>query len=76
MIRDRNERGSRPIEIDLRGPEGNAFHLLALAAQLSRARGDSKSKQEQILDEMRLSDYEGLLWTFDREFGALVTLWR
>jgi len=25
---------------------------------------------------MTLSDYEGLLYTFDREFGTLVTLWR
>jgi hypothetical protein len=25
---------------------------------------------------MRLTDYEGLLFTFDREFGTFVTLWR
>jgi len=68
--------GPTPIEIDLTGPQGNAFYLLALADKLSQKLGHDKFKRDCILDEMRLSDYEGLLWTFDREFGTLVTLWR
>ncbi len=64
------------IEIDLTGPEGNAFVLLAYAERFSRQLGYDKLKTERILDEMRLTDYEGLLYTFDREFGSFVTLWR
>ena len=69
-------RGQTPIEIDLTGPKGNAFYLLGLANNLSRQLGHSGLKRECILREMRLTDYEGLLYTFDREFGMLVTLWR
>ncbi len=65
-----------PIEIDLTGPEGNAFHLLALAMSLCRQLKYDKFRTDCILEEMKLTDYEGLLHTFDREFGTLVTMWR
>ena len=68
--------GPTPIEVDLSGPQGNAYYLLALASNLSRQLRYDTHRTELILDEMRLSDYEGLLHTFDREFGLLVTLWR
>ena len=67
---------SAPIEIDLTGPEGNAFCLLGIAQNLCGQLGYDKLKTERILREMRLTDYEGLLYTFDREFGTLVTMWR
>jgi hypothetical protein len=76
MIRSKKDKPSGPIEIDLTGSEGNAYHLLALADNLSRQLGHSEFKTECILAEMRLTDYEGLLYTFDREFGRFVTLWR
>ena len=76
MIKSKEDRPSTPIEIDLTGPQGNAFYLLGLADNLSRQLGHSDHKRKCILDEMRLYDYECLLNTFDREFGLLVTLWR
>lgn len=78
MIKSLKDRpmGPTPIEIDLTGPKGNAFYLLSLAQKLSRQLGHDAMHTERILDEMRLTDYEGLLYTFDREFGSLVTLWR
>ncbi len=75
-IRKKEERQSRPIEIDLTGPEGNAFVLIGYAKNLCKQLGYDKNKTERIIDEMTLTDYEGLLYTFDREFGMLVTLWR
>jgi hypothetical protein len=69
-------RAPTPIEVDLTGPKGNAYYLLALAKNLSRQLGYDKLKIERIQLEMMLTDYEGLLYTFDREFGTLVTLWR
>ena len=64
------------IEIDLTGPEGNAYVLLAYAQSYCRQLGYDKFRTECILEEMKLTDYEGLLYTFDREFGSFVTLWR
>lgn len=69
-------RGPTPIEIDLSGPKGNAHYLLGLALNLCRQLRYDDFKTECILEEMKLTDYEGLLFTFDREFGTLVTLWR
>mgnify|MGYP003627706251 CR=1 FL=1 len=78
MIRPIAEKQSRPtpIEIDLNGPQGNAYCLLGLASDLCRQLRYDELRTERILREMRLTDYEGLLYTFDREFGLLVTLWR
>ena len=67
---------SATIEIDLTGPEGNAFYLLGLAQNLCRQLRYDSLKTERIIREMKLTDYEGLLYTFDREFGTLVTMWR
>ena len=78
MIKSKEDRprGPTPIEVDLTGPQGNAFYLLGLAENLCRQLGYDKFKRDCILDEMRLYDYECLLQTFDREFGTIVTLWR
>ncbi len=77
-IKSKSQRppGPTPIEIDLSGPKGNAYYLLGLADRLSKKLGHDDFRRECILEEMMLTDYEGLLYTFDREFGTLVTLWR
>ena len=74
-LKDR-PKGPTPIEIDLTGPQGNAYYLLGLASNLCRQLKYDAMHEERILEEMKLADYECLLHTFDREFGTLVTLWR
>ena len=74
MIKDRKEMNPM-IEIDLSGPEGNAFVLLAYASRLGK-RIYGYEKTEEILEEMRLSTYEMLILTFDKYFGEVVTLYR
>ncbi len=76
MICSKAERPSQKIEIDLTGPEGNAFVLMGYAQRWGRQLGYSEHKIKCIIDEMKLTTYEGLLHTFDREFGAYVVLWR
>tara|TARA_Y100000310_G_scaffold275579_1_gene292193 strand:- start:253 stop:483 length:231 start_codon:yes stop_codon:yes gene_type:complete len=76
VIKPKEEKEARGIEIDLSGPEGNAYVLLAYAERFCRQLGYDDFKRECVLSEMRLTDYEGLLYTFDREFGSFVTLWR
>ena len=63
----------RSIEIDLTGPDGNAFALMGYANRLSR---QLDIDPEPILEEMQSGDYENLLEVFDREFGSFVTLYR
>jgi hypothetical protein len=75
-IKKKSKMHKGKIQIDLTGPDGNAYVLLSLAEQLCRSLGYDYDRKERILDEMRLTDYEGLLYTFDREFGLLVDLYR
>lgn len=71
MIKQKTK--ERKIEIDLTGPEGNAFFLLGTASSLSKQLGlDSK----KIQNEMMKGDYEDLVKTFDKHFGEFVTLYR
>ena len=74
MIKDRREMKPQ-IEIDLNGPEGNAFVLLGYASRLGK-QIYGYEKTEAILEEMRLSTYELLILTFDKYFGSIVTLYR
>lgn len=76
MIRCRTEKPPQKLEIDLSGPDGNAYVLMAYADRWGKQLGWSTHKIKCVIDEMKLTNYEGLLYTFDREFGAYVTMWR
>jgi hypothetical protein len=64
------------IEVDLTGPQGNAFYLLGLASNLAKQIGWSGDETKALMDEMKASDYEHLLKTFDKHFGSFVILYR
>ena len=70
MIKSKKETG---IAIDLTGPDGNAFTLLAYGNRLAKQLGLDK---DVIQKEMMSGDYEHLVNTFDKHFGHLVTLYR
>ncbi len=73
-IKSINQMKRKPIiEIDLTGPNGNAFYLLALASQLSK---QLSKNGDEISEEMMKGDYDHLLTVFDREFGQYVTLYK
>jgi hypothetical protein len=61
------------IEIDLTGPNGNAFYLIGTANNLAKQLGMDKAK---IQTEMMSGDYENLVKVFDKHFGHFVTLYR
>ena len=70
MIRDKVS--TTPV-IDLTGPQGNAFYLLAQADRYARQLGlDSNT----IINQMNASNYENLVQVFDRYFGDYVILER
>ena len=76
MIVSRDQMPSRPIEIDLSGPDGNAYVLMGYARTLGRQLGFSEEKIKAIIKVMMLTNYDGLLATFDEQFGEYVILYK
>lgn len=70
MIR---EKQIRERVIDLTGPAGNAFSLMATATDLAKQLGFN---DKEIVEEMTTSDYENLISVFDKYFGDYVILER
>lgn len=60
-------------EIDISGPDGNAFVLLGCAKKYAMQLGFDHKK---IQDEMTSGDYENLIKVFDSYFGDYVDLVR
>ena len=61
------------IVIDLTGPDGNAFFLMARASDFAKQLGFDT---EKIIEEMKSGDYENLISVFDKYFGDYVVLER
>lgn len=66
-----NAKPTRKIRINLAGPDGNAFALMGYANRFSKQLGYDGSA---ITREMMAGDYEHLVQTFDKHFGAVVDL--
>ena len=62
--------------IDLTGPDGNAFSLLARASSTAEYLGWSYCKKQNLLDDMTSGDYENLITVFDKAFGDFIILER
>jgi len=71
MIRSKTPQ--QEIVIDLTGPDGNAFALLAYAKRFAQQFDLDFNK---IKDEMTSGDYENLIQVFDDYFGEIVILER
>jgi len=69
----RKKRPKKELVIDLTGPDGNAYALMAYAERFARQLG---LNSEKIIEEMMSSDYENLLQVFDSNFGSYVILER
>tara|TARA_B100000497_G_scaffold63876_1_gene72179 strand:+ start:177 stop:401 length:225 start_codon:yes stop_codon:yes gene_type:complete len=74
MIRTKQPKSE--IIIDLTGPQGNAFNLIALASNFGKQLGMSNSYIKEIQANMMSGDYENLIKVFDNEFGSVVILER
>ena len=73
MIRNKSDMEDRGIEIDLTGPDGNAFALMGIAKKLSKKLGKDWVK---IQKKMMKGDYTNLVNTFEEEFGSAVTIYK
>lgn len=73
MIKSVKTKRQGKIELDLTGPEGNAYVLMGHASNLAKQLGLDR---EAILKDMKSSDYEHLVKVFDKHFGEYVILYR
>lgn len=60
-----------PVDIDLSGPDGNAFALLGYAKSLSK---QLDKVFKPIQTKMMSGDYENLIKVFKEEFGEFVNV--
>ena len=63
---------NREFVINLDGPDGNAFHLMAYASRFAKDMG--YASDEAILNNMKSGDYTNLVRTFDKYIGEFVIL--
>jgi hypothetical protein len=71
MIKSKSKKSK--IEIDLTGPDGNAFVLLGIAKDLCHKTGIEWSK---VKAEITSGDYENLVQTLDKYFGSIIVMYR
>ena len=71
MIREKQP--AEEIVIDLTGPDGNAYSLLARARSYAR---QLDLNDVAIIKDMMSKDYEHLVQVFDNHFGHFVILER
>jgi len=75
MIKSKSEMPRGSIEIDLTGPDGNAYVLMGIAKQLNRQL-DLEVSDTAMLAEMMSGDYENLLAVMERYFGDYIVMYR
>ena len=63
---------NREFVINLDGPDGNAFALMAYAQRFAKDMGYVSA--EAIINNMKSGDYTNLVRTFDKYFGEFVIL--
>lgn len=74
MIKSIEEKTSG-IEIDLCGPDGNAFVLIAIAKNLAKQLDYDSAEIDALIERMMSGDYENLIAVMDAEFGDLITMY-
>lgn len=59
-------------QVDLSGPDGNAFALLGYARRFAN---DLDLDHKSITEEMMAGDYDNLVKVFDKYFGEYVDIY-
>lgn len=73
MIVAKENKPKSKIEIDLTGPEGNAFMLINMAGKWAEQLG---LDEDEVQAEMMLGDYEHLLSVIEKYFGDYIIMYR
>lgn len=76
-IVERKEMPYRPIEIDLKGPNGNIFQILRLAQDIYKRQGRPKSDFDVLFEHVsQYCDYEMAVELIDQEIGDFVIFYK
>jgi hypothetical protein len=80
MIKSIKDKRKDKLEIDLTGPDGNAFFLMGTARglikELNKLRGNKYLDEDGIMADMMSGDYEHLLEVMEKHFGHIITMYR
>lgn len=66
---------SKPF-IDLSGPCGNVYYLIAQISWLGKKAGMNHEEMKSVEEDMKSDDYEHALEVFDKHFGEFIDLAR
>ena len=66
---------NRGIEIDLTGPDGNAFALMAIFKNTAKQLDYNSDEIKKFTDQMMSGDYTNLVKIFNDHFGRYFTLY-
>ncbi len=72
MIINKEDHVVDRITVDLAGPEGNAFSLIGLAKSFCKVNGFDKDVTNDIIKQMKSSDYDNLVRVLDIYFGSRI----
>tara|TARA_R110000868_G_scaffold268036_4_gene527291 strand:+ start:3726 stop:3947 length:222 start_codon:yes stop_codon:yes gene_type:complete len=72
MIVAKENKAVKQIEIDLSGPQGNAFMLIGMAGRLAKQLG---MDEEEVQTEMMSGDYDHLLSVIEKYFGEYIIMY-
>ena len=70
----RNKINPTQIVVDLTGPQCNAFYLISLAKKLAKELSYTSKEIDELVNDMKSSNYDYLVKTFDSHFGTFVIL--
>lgn len=73
MIVAKENKPIKQIEIDLSGPEGNAYMLIGMAGKWAK---QLSLDSQAIQAEMMSGDYENLLAVMEKYFGDYIIMYR
>jgi hypothetical protein len=74
VMKSINEKPKR-VEIDLTGPDGNAFSLIGYAIRWNTQLGKTEEEIKAFGEEMMSGDYEHLVSMMEERFGEFVTFY-
>jgi hypothetical protein len=63
------------IQLDLQGPEGNAFALMGKLTAILDREGRDKKEIDALIQKMMSKDYKNLVMIFEREVGEYVDIY-
>lgn len=80
MIKSITQKRGQAMEIDLTGPDGNAFCLINIAMEIAKDKNKKAGSEiyniKDIQTDMFSGDYEHLIDVMEKHFGEFIIMYR